>query len=109
MENRFVTFLDLLKVRHTKSYSNQTFNEHPHKNNLYGLSKMLSDYNIRNAATKIEDKENDIFNIECQFVAYSGGDFMVVEKVEAENAGETGKVHFIRNGKKLAIPVLQFK
>jgi len=63
---------------------------------------MLSDYNIRNAATIIEDKENTLNNIELPFVAYGGGDFVVVYKIESE------KVYHIRNGKKLAIPVSQF-
>ena len=33
------TFLNLLDVRHTESYSGHLFNEHPHKYNLFGLSK----------------------------------------------------------------------
>ena len=121
--NTFVALLNLLEVKHTKSFSDRYFNEHPHKNNLYGLSKMLSDYGIQNAATQIEDMENDLFDIKCPFVAHFGGDFVVVEKVsptqalpqregETEEAGEeveeTGKVHFIRNGKKISIPVSQF-
>jgi len=73
--------LDLLGVKHTKSYSNQYFNEYPHKYNLYGISKMLSDYGVRNAATRIENKENNIFHIECPFVAHFGGDFLVVNKI----------------------------
>jgi len=121
MNNTFTSFLELLKVRHSRSFSEQYFNEHPHKNNLYGLSKMLSDYGIRNAATQIEDKENDLFNIACPFVAYMGGDFVVVNNVETRHTlsstgetgetgeiGETGKVHFVRNGKKIVIPVSQF-
>ena len=56
-ENTFVTLLSLLGVKYTESFSEQYFNEHPHKYNLYGLSKMLSDYGIRNAATRIEDKK----------------------------------------------------
>ena len=59
-ENTFVTLLSLLGVKYTESFSEQYFNEHPHKYNLYGLSKMLFDYGIRNAATRIEDKENDV-------------------------------------------------
>ena len=98
MQNTFVTFLDLLRVRHTKSYSDQYFNEHPHKFNLYGLSKMLSDYGIRNAATRIEDKDNDIFCIDCPFVAHAGGDFVGVYGIDPE------KVLFIRNGKKIIHP-----
>ena len=124
-ENCFVTLLELLNVKYTKGFSNQYINEHPHKYNLYGLSKMLSDYGIRNAATQIEDKENDLFNIECPFVAHSGGDFVVVERLlqrkgetgeieetgetgEIGETGETGKVMFLRNGKKLSAPVSQF-
>ena len=106
MKNTFVAFLDLLNVKHTKSFSGQYFNEHPHKNNLYGLSEMLFDYKIRNAATRIEDKENDLFNLKCPFVAYMGSDFVVVEKGETGEIGqigETGKIHIIRNGKQLSI------
>jgi len=101
-KNTFVTLISLLGVRFTESFSDKYFNEHPHKYNLYGLHNMLSDYKIPNAATKIEDKENDIFDIELPFVAHFGGDFVVVYKVESD------KVHFIRNGKSLAIPVSQF-
>ena len=101
-ENSFVSFLELLKVTYTKDFSNQYYNEHPHKFNLYGLSEMLSGYGIRNAATKIEDKGNDLFNIELPFITYVGGDFVVVYKVELDN------VHYIRNGKKISTPVSQF-
>ena len=81
---------------------------------------MLSDYGIQNAATQIEDKENDLFDIKCPFVAHFGGDFVVVEKViptqalpqregETEKSGaEAGSVHFIRQGKRLVIPVSLF-
>ena len=101
-KNVFVDFLALLGVRYTESFLNQTFNEHPHKYNLYGLSKMLSDYRISNAATRIENKENDLFNIVCPFVAHFGGEFVAVYKVE------TDKVHYLRNGSKLSISVADF-
>ena len=66
MNNVFMSFLELLKVRHTKSFSDKYFNEHPHKNNLYGLSLMLSDYGIRNAGTQIEDA----FDQYCKYGGY---------------------------------------
>lgn len=47
-ENILISILRLLHVRHTSSYSNKVFREHPHKYNLFGLSKMLSDYRIEN-------------------------------------------------------------
>ena len=103
--NIFVNFISLLGVKFTNSFANKYFNEHPHKFNLYGLSNMLSGYGVRNAATRIEDKEKDLFNIECPFIAHAGGDFVVVVNVEAD---EIGKVHFFRNGEKLTSPVSQF-
>ena len=57
MKNRqstLVAFLELLKVKHTNDFSNKCFNEHPHKYNLFGLSKMLSDYGVENAGTRKE-------------------------------------------------------
>ena len=42
-KNTFVTLLSLFGVKCTESFSERYFNEHPHKNNLYGLLKMLSD------------------------------------------------------------------
>ena len=35
MKNTFVTFFELLEAKHTQSFSNQYFNQHPHKNNLF--------------------------------------------------------------------------
>jgi uncharacterized membrane protein len=100
--NVFVSFLDLLKVKHTKKFADRYFNEHPHKYNLFGISKMLSDYGIENAGTKIADKEKDIFNIECPFIAHFGNEFVVVHKIGQD------KVHYIWNGKNLSIPVDEF-
>ena len=83
-QNIFVSFLELLKVRHIQEFSNRYFNEHPHKYNLFGLSKMLSEYGIENAAVKIADKGKDIFDIQIPFIAPFGGDFAAVQKVEQD-------------------------
>ena len=101
-QNIFVTLLDLLNVKHTTEFSNRYFNEHPHKYNLFGLSKMLSDYRIENAGIRIEDKENDLFNIELPFIAHTGSDFVVVFKIEQD------KIHYFWNGKKITNTVEQF-
>ena len=119
--NTFTTLLSLLGVKYTESFSDKYFNEHPNKYNLYGLSKMLSDYNIRVGATKIENKENDLFRITLPFIAHVGGEFVAVKKVSANSALPTGDVSssasvessegavdFIRNGKEISIPVSQF-
>jgi len=101
-KNILTSFLELLNVKHTKSFASKHFNEHPHKYNLYGLSAMLSDYGIENAATRIEDKEYDLFNIELPFIAHTGSDFVVVYKIDNDN------VSYFWNGKPITIPVSQF-
>jgi len=122
-QNTFVALLELLKVKHTRDFSNKYFNEHPHKYNLFGLSKMLSDYGIENVGTLIEDKENDIFNIECPFVAQAGGGFVVVSEtppcpLKGELAPQSPNsstpqsfsesIHYLRNGKKITNTIEQF-
>jgi len=82
--NILTSFLDLLKVKHTKTFTEQTFNEHPHKYNLFGLSKMLSDYGVNNESIEVSDKEQNITNIQPPFIAQFGADFVAVEKVDAE-------------------------
>jgi len=101
-QNVFVSFLNLLDVKHTKAFSNRYFNEHPHKYNLFGLSKMLSDYGIENVATRIADKEKDIVDIETPFIAHFGGDFAVVHQVESD------KVSLIWRGSNHVLPVAEF-
>ena len=101
-DNVFVSFLELLKVKHTKEFSNQYFNEHPHKYNLFGISKMLSEYGIENAAIRITDKEKDILEIETPFIAHFGGDFAVAYQVEAN------EISFLWRGNKHVLPALEF-
>ena len=101
-KNTFVAFLDLLNVKHTKSFSNQYFNEHPYKYNLFGLSKMLLDYGVDNSATRITDRESNISEIETPFVAHFGGDFVVVNKVESD------KVSFLMKGSQHILTIEKF-
>jgi len=86
-QNVFTTLLQLLNVRHTNAYAVRCFNEHPHKNNLLGLSQMLSDFGVENGGTIIKDKANDIFKIEIPFVAHVGGDFVVIDNVTSDKVG----------------------
>ena len=101
-KNTFVAFLNLLEVKHTRSFSEQLFNEHPYKNNLYGLSKMLSNYGVENGGAQISDKEKDITDIETPFIAQFSSDFVAVHKVEPEN------VSFLWKGVNHILPVARF-
>jgi hypothetical protein len=96
--NLLDTFLEQLKVKHTKSFTDKLFNEHPHKYNLFGLSKMLSDFGIENAAIRIAEKEKDISAVEMPFIAQFGGEFVIVRRVEDST------VFMIRNEKETPVP-----
>ena len=93
-----ITFLRLLGVKHTKSISNKCYDEHPHKYDLYGGAKTLSDYGLENVTIRITDKQSDIFNIKTPFFTDVAGDFVIVRNVQQE------KVEYISNGLKISLP-----
>lgn len=101
-QNVLTTLLSLLKVKHTQGYANKYFNEHPHKNNLLGLSQMLFSYGIDNGGTLIQDKENDIYHIQTPFIAHAGGEFKVVNEIANDG------VRYSWNGLNINEPVKRF-
>lgn len=100
-QNTFTLFLQQLNVKHTRFYADKLFNEHPHKYNLFGLSDMLSAYGIENAGFSVEHKA-DICSATPPFIAYAGGDFVVVDAVNPEQIG------YIWNGKRISVATDEF-
>lgn len=100
--NILTSFLEALKVKHTRKHSNRFFKEHPHKNNLFGISKMLTDYGVANQGIKINNK-NNIADIATPFIAHIGNDFVTVLSVTS------GKVFYVWNNRKLSVPIEEFK
>jgi natural product precursor len=82
--NVFTTFLNCLGIKYTDQYADKLFNEHPHKYDLFGLSKMLSEYEIENKGIRISDKEKSIHDMEAPFIAHIGSDFVVVYKTHKD-------------------------
>lgn len=77
--NLFISLLNLLNVRYTKSYAYKLYKEHPYKYSLYGLSQMLHTYGIESAGIKVENK-NDLSQFESPFIAQLGNNFVLVKK-----------------------------
>ena len=100
-QNTFTQFLEQLNVKHTRYYANKLFNEHPNKYDLFGLSDMLTNYGIENAGFKVEQKE-DICTAKPPFIAYAGGDFVVVDAINPQ------KTVYIWNGKRIAVATDEF-
>lgn len=82
--NILINVLETLNTKYTTDYASKLFREHPHKNNLYGLSLMLTDYGIDNIGVKIKDKENDSLKLNLPFIAHLGSDFVLVNKFTSQ-------------------------
>lgn len=103
-KNPFTCFLDKLNIKHTLFYSEKLFNEHPNKNNLLGLSQMLSEYNIVNGGIRVDDKKTfDLASIKPPFVAQMGTGFAVVTRVS------NNKINCNLNNLDIIIDVNEFK
>lgn len=83
MKNVFTRFLQALDVPHTSVYSNRYYREHPYKNNLYGLSRMLSYYGVDNLALQLERNESELLELEAPFIAFANNEFVLVEKLSS--------------------------
>ena len=83
--NIFTTFLSILEIKYTKLYANRLYDEHPFKDSLYGLSKMLLEYGVRSKGIKIEGiNKKQILSVDSPFIAYYKGDFFIVEKITSD-------------------------
>ncbi len=100
--NLFTAYLDALKVKYTRKFTRKFYAEHPHKYNMYGLSKMLSDYRIPNQGVMFDDPA-DVATIEPPFVAQFTGDMYVVEKITDSEA------HLFKSEKEIKIPIEKFR
>lgn len=77
----FELFLELLRVKHTRSYTSKYYNEHPLRDSLLGVSKMLSEYGIENKCLFLKNK-NELSTLETPFIAHlKTPGFVIVEKI----------------------------
>lgn len=91
-----------LNVKFTAAYANKLFNEHPHKYDLYGISKMLSEYNINNAGIRVNDKKEAISTLTPPFIAQVSNAFVTVNKILND------KVYYRWDDKKIENNMQQF-
>lgn len=83
-KNLFLQICEELHIPHTRSFANRTFEEHPYKYSLFGLSRMLSDYGVENQGVRFNDKEAALDDILVPFVAQVSGDLALVTAVDAD-------------------------
>ncbi|MBK5722893.1 hypothetical protein JGH11_18650 [Dysgonomonas sp. Marseille-P4677] len=100
-QNPLACILYLLKVKYTRKYTVKTFDEHPYKYTMFGLSKMLSLYGIDNIGVYVKSKR--LQEIEAPFIAHTGKDFVFVEKITE------GDVTYYQNTQRLEVSIDKFK
>ncbi len=100
--NILSTTLNLLNVKHTSTYTNKHYNEHPNKYDMFGLSKMLSHFGVQSLGIRIAEKEDSIWQLELPFIAHVGYDFVIVEKVSKEN------ITYHWREERLSVPIKEF-
>lgn len=68
-----------LKVRHTHTFADNLFNNNPERDNLFGLSYMLSIYGIQSKGLYIENK--DLTDVPFPFIAHTNSGFVLVTEL----------------------------
>lgn len=94
------TMLDLLEVDHTKQYTNKVYNEHPHKNDMYGLYDILRGYGVKAIGVNFTKKDVSYLTFPC--ILHMQGNFVVASKFSE------GKIHYNWNGRELELPFDDF-
>lgn len=65
MKNLLEQFLDELEIRYSRQFADRLYFEHPHRNNMYGLKKMLDVYNVKSIGIRVETKDLALLNYPC--------------------------------------------
>lgn len=101
--NLFLLILSKLKIRHTYWFAKKYSEEHPYKDNLYGLSEMLTYYRIKNWGVQLDKECVDFKTIHYPFVAYLEQNFVFVE------CEECNQIVYYVDGKKIKETLDTFK
>ncbi|WP_165042838.1 vitamin K epoxide reductase family protein [Dysgonomonas sp. ZJ709] len=101
-KNTFIFFLQQLDVKYTNAFSDKYYNEHPNKDTLLGLSRMLSEYGIKNTSVNIENKKAGIFVLDVPFMAYTNKDIIVVYQKTSD------QISYVSNSKNISMPIDEF-
>lgn len=95
------SFLYEMQVKHTTSFVEKIYWEHPYRNTLFGLYDMLKIYDIESVGVNVDDKCLD--GVELPFIAHTGKNFAVVKKIESD------EVLYWEDGKDIRISLNLFQ
>lgn len=91
-----------LKVPHTTTYVNMTYEEHPYRNTLYGLSRMLETFHVENQGIRVSDK-SALLSLPLPCIAQVYDEFSLVFSVSED------RVEYEWKESRLCVDVETFK
>lgn len=100
MKTILENFLDALDISYTKRFTRNLFEEHPHKNNMYGLKKMLDVYGVNTLGVYVEKKKLSELNFPC--ILHTHGDFVIGLSCDANT------IKFLQHGKETTLTHVVF-
>lgn len=101
MKTIFELFLDALQIDYTHQFATNLYNGHPHRDNMYGLKKMLDVYGVNTVGVRIESKDLNTLNFPC--ILHTHGDFAIGLDCTDE------KITYMLHGKKTEVEHDVFK
>ena len=77
-KNLFLHLCEALHIPHTSNYTNQLFDAHPYKYTLFGLYRLLTEYEVESEGIQFADKEEALSSLQVPFVAQVANDLAIV-------------------------------
>ena len=84
--NIFQHILHCLNIPYTTAYSSRVYEEHPYRDSLYGLFRLLALYGVQSQGVRVTDKES-LASMPVPFVAQVSGEFVLVSHVSPSDVG----------------------
>lgn len=95
MKNILEYFLGVLNVDYTKYFVRKLYQEHPHKNNMYGLKRMLDVYGVKSLGVRIDTLDPSKLNYPC--IIHTYGEFVIGIDCSADT------ITYLHQGRKATI------
>lgn len=95
-QNIIAHYLEILKVKFTKTYLHKLIDLHPYKDTFFGFSDVLLEYGIKSSTLKIKEKE-ELKEVSTPFITNIGNKFIVVSEV-TENS-----ISYLENDNKRSV------
>ena len=102
MKTLFEQLLQTLHVPFTRSYTREAYLQHPDRNNLWGINRLLNAYGVENVSILLDDKEK-LSQLEPPFLAEFSQDLAIVQEVSSDG------VQLIWHHERINVPAAQFK